>query len=837
MVPKCETAVRARAKEMGRALTDSDLRGIDSQIVGAMRRLAKADPEGWISKPLAERQQLAAEAVMADIHAEAARKLENAERQILITAEVAERVERLQESQKGSRAQAFKADMQQTDHLIKNIRAEASGQLMATMEAAGDKKGAGLGRKVLMTVFDAENPVMARDLVREVFGQADGRTGNQAAQIGAKAWLDTIEGMRQRFNAAGGDVRALAYGYVPQPHDIARVHRAGREAWADKTLPLLDRKQYLNEDGSRMGDDQVRDLLRKAWDTISSEGQNKTEPGQYQSAGKRANKGTDERQLHFADGDAYMDYMADFGRGPMFDAMLRHIGGVARDIGLVERYGPDPAAQARLQIDLASRADGPALTKAEKAAQAFTINPQTYWDIISGKTGMPAEEGLAVAMADVRNLMTAAKLGSAILSSFADLGTIAITTGYNRLSHWQLMKDIGAAGSKEGKEFMSAHAMISEAAQNELSRWSGDFIGANWSGKLANSVMKWSLLNAWSDGLRQGFKMTMNAGMARMAKKPWNQLDAFDQQHLTRAGFSEADWAVLNKVAPTSFRGRELLTPESIRAHGDANLANRVMGFVQDESEYAVVNPDIRTRSIVTFGGKEAGSMAGEIGRTVMQFKSFPIAMLTRHWSRAMEGNPSGGPLLANRYVYASAMMVTLMGMGAITTQVKQMISGQDPINMDPTKKNGARFWAKALATGGAMGVAGDLLLIDPSNSATDTATTVTKNLAGPTVGAATELLLKLGVENAWQAAAGKDTHAAAEAASWVKSNTPGASLWWVKPMIEHGFMNQLNENLSPGYLGKLKQRSMKNWGTGYWWDPNEVMPDRAPDLGKAVGQ
>ena len=841
MLPKCEKAVRAAAGAIGReGLTNADLKAIDDRLNSTMKRLARQDSTEWMKKPMSERVSLAAEQVIADIEHEAARKLENAQRQMLATSATEARVMRLKDSytdaagHDGTRAEALKADMAQTDHYTKAIRREATGHMMATIEAAGDKNGAGLGRQALMAVFDVENPGMTRDLIREVYAGADGSTKNEGAQAGARAWLDTIEGLRQRFNAAGGDVRALAYGYIPQPHDVAKIRKAGMESWSLMTMQHLDRRQYVHEDGMRMNDGEVLDLLGHAWETITTEGQNKTDPGQFKGTGKRANKGTDERQLHFKDGETYQAYMADFGAGSMYEAMLSHIGGMSRSISLVERYGPDPAAQARLQFDLAARADG---RQVDKPVAWNSINPQTYWDIISGKTGMPPDDGMARAMQDVRNLMTASKLGGAVLTSFADMGTLAVTTGYNKLGYWQLLKDIGTQfkDHAEVRDFMSAHGMIAESLEHAADRWSGDHLGNNWSGHLANATMKLSLLNAWTDGLRQGFKMTFNAGLARMAKTEWSALSTFDQRHLTRAGFGEADWAVMNQVQPTAFRGRELITPDAIRATGAENahqLANRILGFVQDESEYAVVNPDIRTRAITTFGGQQAGTVGGEIARTVMQFKSFPIAMLTRHWSRAMEGGAEGGPKLANRYIYGMALTATTMGLGAITVQSKQLLSGQDPIDM-----NKFRFWAKALATGGALGIAGDMFLIDPQGSSTDTATTLTKNLAGPAVGSLAELVVKLGIENAWQKAEGKDTHIVAESMQWAKGNTPGASLWWVKPMLEHGLTNQLNENMSPGYLGRMKQRSIQNWGSRYWWDPGHTTPDRAPNLAAAVGQ
>ena len=190
------------------------------------------------------------------------------------------------------------------------------------------------------------------------------------------------------------------------------------------------------------------------------------------------------------------------------------------------------------------------------------------------------------------------------------------------------------------------------------------------------------------------------------------------------------------------------------------------------------------------------------------------------------------GPM--NRVAYGMALMVTLMGLGAIATQAKQILQGKDPINMDPTGNTGGRFWTKALLQGGGLSIAGDLFLTDPSTTFGDQAGNFAKNALGPTVGSASELVLKNLSGNIWEAAQGKDTHWEAELAAWAKSNTPGASLWWVKPMIDHGFMNSLNESMSPGYLSKMKARAAKDWGQSYWWAPEDTMPDRAPDLAEA---
>lgn len=836
MRPECRKAVLAAA---GKALTDKQLQSIDDQMSAAMRRLAN-DGARWSALTGDQRITEAARAVLDDIKAAADRKLDNAQRQILRTAETETRVAALQESFKdtpghsGTRAEALKRDFELTHIQTAAEKKVAMSGLMDLIKAAGDKKGAGLGRRFLMTVFDAENPTMTRDIVREIFRNADGHSRNQAATAAARAWLDTIEGLRQRFNAAGGDVGKLDYGYTPQPHDTARVRRAGVDQWVQQTMPLLDRSRYLKEDGARLSDDELKGVLRGAYETLSTEGLNKTDPGEFHGAGARANRGSDGRQIHFADGDAWLAYMAQFGKGSIYDAMMGHVGGVVRDIGLVERYGPDAAANARLQVDLVARADK---TTVAKPVGAFSINPQTYWDMISGKVGAPVDQTLANTFSMVRSLQTAAKLGGAVISSVTDVGTLVMNTGFNQLPYWGLVKDIGTQASKETREWMGAHGMIAESVTNEINRWSGDHLASNWSGKVANSVLKLSLLNAWTDGLRQGFTMTMNAGLARMAKSKWSELGEFDRSRLTRAGIGETDWDVLNGVTPTSFKGRELLTPQAIKesGHEQANaIAAKVFGFIHDESEFAVLNPDMATRAVTTLGGTQAGTWSGELARTVMQFKSFPIAMFTRHWSRMLEGTHGTGdaPFLANRVAYGMALMATATGLGAVATQEKQILQGKDPIDMSK-----GRFWLKALAQGGGLSIAGDLFLVDPANSSTDAATNAIKNLAGPTVGTVTDLLLKNITENVWQAAEGKDTHWEAEMFAWAKAQTPGANLWWLKPLVEHGMTNALNESLSPGYLSRMQQRASKDFGQRYWWRPQDAMPQRAPELEAALGR
>ena len=91
--------------------------------------------------------------------------------------------------------------------IINYVKRDNVRGLMDLISAADDKQGATIGRQALMVLFDAQNPVMTRDLALEVFAKGNAGTGNAAAKAGAAAWLKITDQMRQRFNAGGARVQ------------------------------------------------------------------------------------------------------------------------------------------------------------------------------------------------------------------------------------------------------------------------------------------------------------------------------------------------------------------------------------------------------------------------------------------------------------------------------------------------------------------------------------------------------------------------------------------------------------------------------------------------------
>lgn len=185
--------------------------------------------------------------------------------------------------------------------------------------------------------------------------------------------------------------------------------------------------------------------------------------------------------------------------------------------------------------------------------------------------------------------------------------------------------------------------------------------------------------------------------------------------------------------------------------------------------------------------------------------------------------------MMANRLAYAGAMMVSLSVLGAIAFQTKQLVSGKDPVDMTTPK-----FWGRAMSQGGGLGFMGDILLGDTTDDR-GKLDTLGSMLLGPSFGSAAELFeLTKGNLDEWRA--GKDMHAGAEGLRFARGHLPMVNLWYAKSALDHMGLYALQENMSPGYLGRIQGKARKDWGQDYWLDPygNDV---RSPDFTAIAGE
>lgn len=814
-----QECIRAVSQAIGRSISQQEAQQIEQRIREAMRQVARQDVPAWQAMSRDDRLTAAAQQAGQQLLHEAGKK----KQRIALTVLAHDRLMTQYADLSAQGVKPFQAIAKILDRVSaysKGVGSESFSRLTGTLKAV-DSRFLGM----------IENAGQAADLVREIFHP--GSTGNGGAAKGAKAWLDTVEGMRQRFNRAGGDIGKLDYGYLPQPHDAVRVLKAGQAQWVADILPLLDRSRYLDENGVRLDDAQMVAMLEKAWETISTGGLNQLEPGQPHGTGMRANRGGEHRALHFKDADSYLAYGASYHKGGILSAMQGHLGKLAKDIGLIEEMGPNPEIQFQFLQDTARK------TGATDLVGPFLVRTKDLWNVLNGAVGHPANVRLAEIAQGIRNVEIFGKLQSAMLSSVTDLPTYFISTGFNRLPFFESLTNLIRSFGGDARDYANRAGLVAESVMSDMNRWAEGNIGKDWTGKLVNATMKASLLEAWTDALRRGFSVTMMGAMGKLSRGDWSTLHAGDRARLEAKGVTERDFAVWKLAQPEDWRGSQMLTAPSLRAIPDSTLqaagltvrdvdraVSRLLGAIVDESEYASLAQDLQTRAAVT-RSTQKGTVEGEFLRSMMLFKGFPMAMISRHWSRVADQWRAGDK--ASSVAYAAGLMTSLTLFGALAMTLKDLASGKDP--RDATT---AKFWGAAFAQGGGAGILGDMLYTGMGGQ-NRAGVPNWMTLLGPVLGDVTELG-DVTIGNVGEALRGKDTHAGAEAVRFARSHLPFVNLWYAKAAIDHAGLHDLQEMLSPGYLSRLQERARQDWHQSFWWRPGTGMPQRAPDFSSMTG-
>ncbi|PTS83991.1 hypothetical protein DBR00_11455 [Pseudomonas sp. HMWF032] len=799
---------------IGRPLNKAEAQAIEDKISFHVRDLARTDPTKFNTMTEQQRQLFAAQAAMAD-HISAVDKAAQRKGQNLLaqTRELANQEQRAAVlGGKQPFTSALFERLRQVDNRIKGERNRAFSSIMETIDAAAPKF---LG---MIT-----NKAAERDFVHEVFGR---NTGNQLAAKGAKVWREQMDAIRERQNAAGANIGRLDYGWLPQPHSLVKVRAASADAWSSFVLSRLDRKRYLNEDGTQMNDSAVIDFLLAAHETLKTDGLNKMTPGAVGGASRAAKHDDAHRQIHFKDGDAYLEYMRDFGPTSVFEAMQGSVHAQIKDTVMIEQFGPNSAQTYRLLKDTAQVKDG--IGDSFFSGTEFGATPDMVWNVLNGSLGVPVNARFAEFNQGIRNFMVAAKLQATLIASvIGDIQSLAITSAYHGLPIGKTLVSAIKSVSPDYRAEASRMSLGLDSITSDMVTFHTDNLSAGWTSKLANATMKVTLLEGWTTAMRRGFSVEIMSRLAADTRGAWGS-DAKLQGRLERYGINQDDWAVWQAAMPEDWRGQKMLTPESIgaltgfSARQKNDAIGKLLGYIQNESEFTSLQPGLMTRATLR-QGTQAGSLGGESLRHLTLFKSFGVAMFERHWKRAAQIESTAGKI-----AYSASLFTGLLMAGAMTNQLMDIINGRDPRDMSDGK-----FWLQAMLRGGGVGIFGDILNTGLGGDNRGGQSNLT-GLLGPVVGTAADIGLTAG------SVFKEGTEPADIGANMLRigyQNTPFIRSWYTKAAFEHAVFHDMQELLSPGYLRRMERRAKKEFNQSFWWQPGDELPDRAPDLGAAVGE
>ncbi|ENL8526844.1 hypothetical protein AB6I00_000750 [Acinetobacter baumannii] len=819
-------------------LSAADSNRISQLYIRAQNILARTDSD-WLLKSPAERAEAIAQKTASDVSIQIAKNNQNIARDAILKAQLEQEIyshSTLNPIQVLMRKIAYFSDQSGIQSVEKQSQALHS-RWMSLVADVFTKTQERWGLSV--------NKEMTDDLIRVMFG---GKSDNPEITAMAKEVSFALEEMRLAFNRAGGNIRKLDNWGFMTSHDQKKVALSTEKEWVDEVLPKLDRNQYVRGDGLLMSDSEVRTMLKDVYRTIATNGANKFLDGRKSitpvgGRSKMANRHQEARALHFKDGDSWLEYQAKFGtynETGFHEILKNHTHRMSTEIAMMQNFGSNP----RLSFEnLLEEASTKLKADPENGSKHGEIDKQSkralsMYNTLDANT-RAVDSTLGNVMGGLRALMVASKLGGTTLTTIGDHASTKKSANMLGLSYTKSVLPEYMKQLTQGKyrdEALRFGIGITEMVGSTSRFGDADVVSsATKSGRfnarmqqLASTTLKISGLNAVTAGMKRAFNLVHMNKIAEMTRSThWKDLGKDDLKILKGNGITEKDWNLWRELTPSRREdGAIVLTQNDFFNAPDEVIkkflpkdkqdsptaivdyrykaAMKYQTHIFNEESVAVIEAGVRERSIINLG--DAGTIQGELGRTLFQFKGFPLAYMLRIGHRAFAQGD-----IKSRATFLASLLAYQTLAGAFIVQLQNLANGKNP---EPVFT--PDFFGKAILKGGGLSFMGDLMsaLSDP------TGRSFGDFVAGPLVSQGGKLgMLLTGMGNNF--IEGKESTRAMEIANTLKGNLPFQNIWYSKLIIDRMLYSKLQNMIDPDYLPKTQQR-LENLGNSYWWDLSE---------------
>ncbi|OGW25975.1 MAG: hypothetical protein A2X59_04400 [Nitrospirae bacterium GWC2_42_7] len=623
------------------------------------------------------------------------------------------------------------------------------------------------------------------------------------------------------------------------------LYAKAKNTWITEALQRADPARYEIPEGKSFAD-----VLSEIFESIRTGGLNK---GPAVGSGSTLRSMEAHRELHFKSALDWYEFNKKFGATDIIGIVTQAVRSNARETALMEVFSWD--YNNVFKATLAQAASNDAIQPGWKSQKYVSFTKYIWAELTNEANSPEGASGAIIArwFQGLRSWTVATKGGHILLSQPNDIGiykTIAQTDG---LGVGDALRFFAKALQPLNKETIDAArqaGIASQAVLNDVGVRYGESIrGSEISNRVANAVLKASGVEYWTNAGKHGFQMAIGFDLAKAAELPYKDLSKPVIGMLKRYGIGEAEWKIIQQAEAVEIGRDKILTPIAIhimqespaieaiadpaarqKAMDDIRMTSiKVAGMMTQEANIGIVSPGARELAAMHQGTKP-GTFPGEMLRTVMLFKAFSASMFTKVLPRVMHSDDVGLSRLKIGAQFAVAMMV----LGGISYQLKSIVLGKNPMEMfDEDGIPHAKFWMAAAAQSGGLGIFGDFLFSDFSRFGADVGST----FAGPVISGPATDLVKFTLGNARKEFMGKDVEWTADAIEKSKRNLFGfLNVWYMTAAINHMLYYQIQDAKNPGYLRRMKSRVERETGQDWWWNPEERLPENAPDLGAAFG-
>lgn len=687
-------------------------------------------------------------------------------------------------------------------------------------------------------------------------GGKPGRTGSEAARQVAEIMERHQDFWRQEANRNGAFIEKLPGYVIAQTHEVTKLlPRPGEtvdqafERWKNDIKPLLNW-------GKTAKGRPIDRVLREAWDgLVSGVHLDYTTGVGIATGGNRAQRLSNSRVFHFLDGDAFYKYNQMYGSGGLVWGYMHGLERLSKNAALMGEMGVNPQKMIddlhkALKIT-ASRSKSPGALRSMGLG-----NMETHWDNgvydlfveITGKNKVPGNEVLAKLGQTVRGLNSTARLGMSTVSSFSDIGTqlnqamfLGLSQSESLVNMSKMLLNFSKKRLTAGeRQFVSDFGLLTDSlSMSFLDAVNVGSMGNGFMSKMLNRYFKLIGLERWTQSLKLSAALTIGHHLGEFiaSGKSWEKgLKRTMRQTLEAYNIGEPEMNLLRKMELIQDGRRHFIDTDAIYNIPDKEFANylgineatpnyakrikdakidlemKLRTFMTDQIRVGVIEPNAVVKSWLNWG-TQAGTVPGELARSVAQFKAFPISIITNIVN----------PWLFNTTGVEKAMgithlMLTTTALGYLSMCCKDVLRGKTPQELNP------KSIQRAMLQGGALGLMGDILFGDAQ------ASSFVGSFAGPAAGMLDDIYhvysKAVDIDNFGEDFEFEDysRDVAADALRRFRNYIPFQNVFYMKLPLDHLLMYRLQEQINPGYLDRLERNLQNRTGQEYWLSPGQFV-------------
>ena len=650
--------------------------------------------------------------------------------------------------------------------------------------------------------------------------------------------------LRKWANRYGASIPENPNRRLAQTHDRVKVQAVPKDTWVQEHLERLD-WELMRFEGKMIPTAKREEVLERVYDGIVNDGAGRGNPAQNQSP-SLANRLARDRFLYYKTSDAFLYMQKKYGRGNMYEQTIGLIDHMSMEISLLKHFGPTAESMKEFTKRV-GRERAAELNNARPVGKrdlvdkydAYTRVFDGMYDLHTRKVGPADSNWMVQTLSTIRTLSVSAQLGGVFIPTvYGDLANASVARHMMGLPEIKVVRSYfrDFIPTEENTRQMIRNGVIFE---NGISlaftkqRFFGGLDGPYWARRISDITYRMGLAAHATQVGRNAAGKELLGVWADYAGKSFDELPfaAF----LMENGISAKDWNAFRATPLHEYGGATFLRPIDMFDVADdakSTVAEKFQNAMQLYIRTAIPEPTLRSRRAM---GEhiDPNSATGQIVRTMTSLLSFPVSIYFNQLRRIVEA-----PTLRNKLTLGARYMMWMTAGGALITQTKALVAGQEMYSMTGQDENGnwdagrfSDFWGRSFVNGGSLGILGDMLFNNinlsnsryrSSNPTTEWLKTAHKLTLDNMIDAGQTHLYNQG----YLAQPGDDVQAGRDTLQFMDANIP--DLWYMKLVWQRALADDMFQRSDPAGWAKY-QRYLSEHEEGMWWAPGEE--PTAPDL------